>query len=134
MIANANRFSTYTSASDNSKNGEQKDMWSSMLDNVASGKRLPEKNVIVLGTRAQTPRHRLLSRTASELILRRTTGGTPETQRDFLEALSNNEQRRHQNRSKVKIPPIANSFALGYTYYDVLDADQDGESRVPATS
>ena len=24
------------------------------------------------------------------------------------------------------MPPIANSFALGYTYYDVLDADQEG--------
>lgn len=28
---------------------DKKDMWSSMLDNVASGKRLPEKNVLVLG-------------------------------------------------------------------------------------
>lgn len=55
MTANANRFSTYTSASDSSKNGEQKDMWSSMLDNVASGKRLPEKNMIVLGTRTVLP-------------------------------------------------------------------------------
>lgn len=50
--ANANRFSTYTSASGGSegKNGEKKDMWSSMLDSVASGKRLPEKNLLVMGT------------------------------------------------------------------------------------
>jgi dynein light intermediate chain 1, cytosolic len=27
----------------------KKDMWSSMLDSVASGKRLPEKNILVLG-------------------------------------------------------------------------------------
>jgi hypothetical protein len=27
----------------------KKDMWSSMLDGVASGKRLPEKNILVLG-------------------------------------------------------------------------------------
>ena len=27
----------------------EKGMWSSMLDSVASGKKLPEKNVIVLG-------------------------------------------------------------------------------------
>lgn len=51
---NANRFSTYTSASGSGgsegKNGEQKkDMWSSMLDSVASGKRLPEKNLLVMG-------------------------------------------------------------------------------------
>lgn len=28
---------------------DKKDMWSSMLDRVANGKRLPEKNIIVLG-------------------------------------------------------------------------------------
>ena len=27
----------------------KKDMWSSMLDSVASGKRLPEKSILVLG-------------------------------------------------------------------------------------
>lgn len=49
---NTNRFSTYTSASggSESKNGEKKDMWSSMLESVASGKRLPEKNLLVMGT------------------------------------------------------------------------------------
>lgn len=33
-------------------NGEaaEKDMWSLMLDSVASGKKLPEKNILVLGT------------------------------------------------------------------------------------
>lgn len=31
-------------------NGDsEKGMWSSMLDNVASGKKLPEKNLVVLG-------------------------------------------------------------------------------------
>ena len=31
-------------------NGDsEKNMWSSMLDSVASGKKLPEKNLIVLG-------------------------------------------------------------------------------------
>ena len=32
-----------------SKDENEKDLWSSMLDSVASGKRLPEKNLIVLG-------------------------------------------------------------------------------------
>ncbi|ETS73927.1 hypothetical protein PFICI_13793 [Pestalotiopsis fici W106-1] len=97
-----NRYSTYTSTSAGPGDGEEKkkDMWSSMLDDVASGKRLPEKNMLVLG-------------------------GSVESQRDFLESLSNNEKRRNLDRSKDKIPPIANSYALGYTYYDVLDADQD---------
>ncbi|KAL2209939.1 dynein light intermediate chain [Sarocladium strictum] len=81
------------------RNGEQKkNIWTSMLESVASGKRLPEKNLLVLG-------------------------GTPETQRDFMESLSSTESRRNPDRQKV--PPIANNFALGYTYYDVLDADQD---------
>jgi dynein light intermediate chain 1 len=59
MTANSHRFSTYTTTSvgsgPDSKNGEQKkDMWSSMLDNVASGKRLPEKNLLVLGMALDT--------------------------------------------------------------------------------
>ena len=52
MTASANRFSTYTVGSGGSegKNGEpKKDLWSSLLDSVASGKRLPEKNILVLG-------------------------------------------------------------------------------------
>ncbi|KAI8948393.1 dynein light intermediate chain-domain-containing protein [Xylaria longipes] len=104
MTANSNRFSTYTSTSvgtgsEGKKDDQKKDMWSSMLDSVASGKRLPEKNMLVLG-------------------------GSVDSQREFLEALSNNGQRRNTDRQD-SIPPIANSFALGYTYYDVLDADQE---------
>ncbi|TKW51268.1 Cytoplasmic dynein 1 light intermediate chain 2 [Colletotrichum tanaceti] len=102
MTASANRVSTYTSASTGSdaRNGERKDLWSSMLDNVASAKRLPEKNIIVLG-------------------------GSPESQREFVESLSHSSERRSLDRNGSKTPPIANSFALGYTYYDVLDADQE---------
>ncbi|KAK2676319.1 Dynein family light intermediate chain [Fusarium oxysporum f. sp. vasinfectum] len=101
MAANTNRVSIYTTGSGDSegRDGEQKkDLWTSMLESVASGKRLPEKNLIVLG-------------------------GTPENQREFLESLSSSESKR--NADRLKIPPIANNFALGYTYYDVLDADQD---------
>lgn len=55
MTATPNRFSTYTStsvgtSSEERKDEQKKDMWSSMLDSVASGKRLPEKNILVLGT------------------------------------------------------------------------------------
>ncbi|XDG07783.1 hypothetical protein ABKA04_007398 [Annulohypoxylon sp. FPYF3050] len=107
MTANSNRFSTYTSTSvgtgtgsEGKKDDQKKDMWSSMLDSVASGKRLPEKNLLVLG-------------------------GSVDSQRDFLEALSSNDTRKNLDRNNQKIPPIANSFALGYTYYNVLDADQE---------
>ncbi|KAI0475986.1 dynein light intermediate chain-domain-containing protein [Xylariaceae sp. FL0804] len=105
MAANTNRFSSYTSTSvgtgsEGKKDEQKKDMWSSMLDRVASGKRLPEKNMLVLG-------------------------GSVDSQREFLEALSNREQRRNLDRQNETLPPVANSFALGYTYYDVLDADQE---------
>lgn len=64
MTVNSNRFSTYTSTSvgtgsEEKKDDQKKDMWSSMLDSVASGKRLPERNMLVLG--AQLPQL-LLSR------------------------------------------------------------------------
>ncbi|GAB1312478.1 Dynein light intermediate chain [Madurella fahalii] len=105
MTANTNRYSSYTAASagSDSKNGdkaEKKDLWNSMLYSVASGKRLPEKNIILLG-------------------------GTVDSQRDFFESLSNSELRRTLDRNASRMPPVANSFALGYTYYDVLDADQE---------
>ncbi|KFA80804.1 hypothetical protein S40288_04768 [Stachybotrys chartarum IBT 40288] len=101
MMTNANRVSTYTTGSGEAegRNGEQsKNLWKSMLGSVASSKRLPEKNLLVLG-------------------------GTPESQREFLDSLSSSEFRRDLDRQKT--PPIANNFALGYAYYDVLDADQD---------
>jgi dynein light intermediate chain 1 len=110
MAANTNRYSTYTSTSvgsgsgsNDSKNGdkaEKKDLWTSMLSSVASGRRLPEKNIILLG-------------------------GTVDSQREFFETLSNNDLRRTLDRHASRMPPVANSFALGYTYYDVLDADQE---------
>lgn len=32
-----------------SKGNQEKNLWSSLLDSVASGKKLPEKNLLVLG-------------------------------------------------------------------------------------
>ena len=55
-------------------------------------------------------------------------GGNVESQRDLLEALSNSDSRRALDRLSGKTPPVANNFALGYTYYDVLDSDQEGGS------
>ena len=59
MAISGSRMSTYTQISASSDrerpmSGEsaKKDMWSSMLDSVASGKRLPEKNILVLGESA----------------------------------------------------------------------------------
>lgn len=58
-----------------------------------------------------------------------TLGGTPESQRDFLETFSADTSADPglvNDKRKGKTPPIANQFALGYTYQDVLDADQEG--------
>lgn len=52
MATNENRASIMTSGSGDTegRNGEQKkNIWTSMLESVASGKRLPEKNLLVLG-------------------------------------------------------------------------------------
>ncbi|KAL6718768.1 hypothetical protein ACLMJK_003002 [Lecanora helva] len=87
-----------------SKEGEEKSMWSSMLNSVASGKKLPEKNLLVLG-------------------------GTPELQKEFLEIAASDTPRRFQDRHK-KRPVVANAFALGYTYHDVLDADQEARLSI----
>lgn len=57
-----------------------------------------------------------------------TLGGTPDSQREFLETLSSdpsNPQLPNEKR-KGRVPSVANEFALGYTYQDVLDADHDG--------
>lgn len=78
-----------------------KGIWSQLLDSVGSGKRLAEKNVIILG-------------------------GSPDSQRQFLDSLAYDSQRRGKGGSVFsKRPPVANRFALGYTYQDILDADQD---------
>ncbi|KAF2846088.1 hypothetical protein T440DRAFT_492899 [Plenodomus tracheiphilus IPT5] len=81
-----------------SRDGDKEEIWKPMLDNISSGKRLPEKSLLVLG-------------------------GTPETQREFLESVSTDSNRRPPDRGRK--PPIANQFALGYTYQDVLDTDHE---------
>lgn len=61
MTTSNNRASVYTTGSGEGegRNGEQKkDLWTSMLESVASGKRLPEKNLIVLGTGRRQARSR----------------------------------------------------------------------------
>ncbi|KAI9372581.1 dynein light intermediate chain-domain-containing protein [Aspergillus egyptiacus] len=93
-----------------SKDGRKKNIWSSMLDNAATGKRLPEKNLLILG-------------------------GTTDTQKEFLETFSadTSDPSLSNGKRKGKLPPVANQFALGYTYLDVLDADQeDTLARVSA--
>lgn len=65
------------------------------------------------------------------ILIFNSAGGTSESQKEFLEALSNDspsagQQRRRDADRHGKRPPLANKFALGYTYQDILDADHDG--------
>ncbi|KAK1147309.1 hypothetical protein N8T08_001386 [Aspergillus melleus] len=104
------KLSTGNNSRPSSKDGPKKNIWSSMLDSVANGKRLPEKNLLILG-------------------------GTPESQREFLEtfAADTSDPNLTNEKRKGRVPPVANQFALGYTYLDVLDADQeDTLARVSA--
>ncbi|CAK7274554.1 hypothetical protein SEPCBS57363_006224 [Sporothrix epigloea] len=129
-MANTHRFSTYTSVSagsgraDNSADGtsgvgtgigggggggsKKRDLWNSMLDSVASGRKLPERNLFVFG-------------------------GSVESQNEFVEALGARRNAAGNNSTSAAAadlssrPPVANHLALGYTYYDVLDADQEGD-------
>jgi len=75
-----------------------------MLNSASKGKDLSEKQLIVLG-------------------------GTPDQQREFLDQLNPpNLRPRYLNNDRRKQPrtaPISNRYALGYTYHDVLDADQE---------
>lgn len=73
-----------------------------MLNSASKGKDLAHKQLLLLGS-------------------------TPNKQREFLEQLNpETSQSRYRNeRRKTKTAPVSNRYALGYTYHDVLDADQE---------
>ncbi|KAF2726928.1 dynein [Polyplosphaeria fusca] len=96
MASTSRRTSTFPPRNEQ----EQEEIWKPMLDNISSGKRLPEKSLLVLG-------------------------GTPDTQRDFLESVANDASSNRRPPDRARRPPIANQFALGYTYQDVLDTDHE---------
>lgn len=74
-----------------------------MLQNTSKGKDLTEKQLIMLG-------------------------GSPDQQREFLEQLNPEQDGKRSRFSQTRKPrsiPVSNKYALGYTYHDVLDADQE---------
>ncbi|KAJ9637583.1 hypothetical protein H2204_004732 [Knufia peltigerae] len=88
-----------------SKDGDKPAIWVPMLNSASKGKDLTEKQLLVLG-------------------------GTPDQQREFLEQLNPpNLRSRYANNDRRRPPrttaPLSNRYALGYTYYDVMDADQE---------
>ncbi|PVI05455.1 hypothetical protein DM02DRAFT_516688 [Periconia macrospinosa] len=101
-MANSYRNSNPPNRRPNSKDKdeEREEIWKPMLDSISSGKRLPEKSLLVLG-------------------------GTSVTQREFLESVSTDPTSNRRPPDRGRKPPIANQFALGYTYQDVLDTDHE---------
>jgi dynein light intermediate chain 1, cytosolic len=93
-----------TSGRPGSKDSDKQAIWVPMLNAAHKGKDLQEKQLIVLG-------------------------GTPDQQREFLEQLNPpNLRPRYANNDRRRQPrtaPVSNRYALGYTYHDVLDADQE---------
>ncbi|ETN40850.1 uncharacterized protein HMPREF1541_05130 [Cyphellophora europaea CBS 101466] len=84
-----------------SKDGEKQQIWVPMLNNASKGKDLAEKQLLVLG-------------------------GSPEQQKEFLDHLNPPSSRvRYNDRQHNRKAPISNRYAVGYTYQDVLDADQE---------
>ncbi|TGZ84776.1 hypothetical protein EX30DRAFT_367915 [Ascodesmis nigricans] len=80
-----------------STEAEKEDMWAFMLSSVASSKRLPQKSILVLG-------------------------GSEEQQKEFVESLGGEGSAAQRGKKQA---PVANEFALGYTYLDVEDADHE---------
>ncbi|KAJ4398183.1 hypothetical protein N0V91_010411 [Didymella pomorum] len=105
-MASARRISGFpTRAPDSderpsSRDADKDEIWKPLLKSVSTGKKLPEKSLLILG-------------------------GTPETQRDFLESVSTDGPNGRRPQDRGKRPPVANQFALGYTYQDVLDTDHE---------
>ena len=72
-----------------------------MLNHASKGKDLAEKQLLILG-------------------------GSPEQQREFLDQLNPPPSRiRYNERAQSRKAPLSNRYALGYTYQNVLDADQE---------
>lgn len=86
-----------------SRNGEKPAIWIPMLQNSSKGKDLTEKQLIILG-------------------------GSPEQQRDFLEQLNppqDTTRLRYNQVRRTRTAPVSNKYAMGFTYHDILDADQE---------
>lgn len=54
----ANARSNFPTRRPNSRDQEKEEIWKPMLDNISSGKRLPEKTVLVLGATHCKGQHR----------------------------------------------------------------------------
>ena len=86
-----------------SRSGEREAIWIPMLQSTSKGKDLVEKQLIVLG-------------------------GTSDQQKEFLDQLDPEQDTtrlRFNQTRKPRRAPVSNKYALGYTYHDVLDTDQE---------
>lgn len=89
------RPSSAMSAASSTETEKAENMWLSMLSSVTLSRRLPQKSVLILG-------------------------GSVTGQKEFVESLGMGCYKKG-----AKGAPVANAFALGYTYQDILDADHE---------
>jgi hypothetical protein len=100
---------------------EPKEIWSALLKSVSSHKSIPSRNLLVMGTLPQNNR------------LTNEGGGTTGTS-EFVDGLrlaarqiaGGKDSSAKHKRKRSGLPPLEGTLALGYTYIDILDEENDG--------
>jgi hypothetical protein len=89
---------------------EPKEIWSSLLKSVSSHKSIPSRNLLVVGggTKASSEFVYGLRQAAREIA------GTKES-----------STTKHKRKTSV-LPGLNGTLALGYTYVDIFDEENDG--------
>ena len=105
---------------------ESKEIWSSLLNSVSSHKSIPTRNLLVMG------RYKLYICNANYI------GGGTKGIGEFIEGLritsrqlgGGKESHTKHKRKRSGVPTqdgtLEGTLALGYTYLDILDEENDG--------
>jgi hypothetical protein len=101
---------------------EPKEIWSSLLKSVSSHKSIPSRNFLVMGISLKVS-------LANE-------GGGAKGIGEFVNGLritarhigGGKETHMKHKRKRSGLPDLEGTLALGYTYIDILDEENDGTS------
>lgn len=99
---------------------EPKEIWSSLLKSVSSHKSIPSRNFLVLGI--------------SRSLFFANEGGGTKGIGEFVNGLritarhigGGKETSMKHKRKRSGLPDMEGTLALGYTYIDILDEENDG--------
>ena len=89
---------------------EPKDIWSSLLKSVSSHKSIPTRNLLVVGGGTKA---------SSEFIY-----GLRQAARE-VSGIKESSATKHKRKASA-LPGLDGTLALGYTYIDILDEENDG--------